>query len=118
MEANPYITNKNLIYAGKTLQIPKFHEGGIFGGDYEEGLALLKKGEVVLNSSWSASLNRMMRYFDNLSFDSQSSVNNGPVINVDGDLIRVEANVRNQSDINAIERKLEKMLKDKFNIKK
>lgn len=118
MEANPYITNKNLIYAGKTLQIPKFHEGGIFGGDYEEGLALLKKGEVVLNSSWSASLNRMMRYFDNLSFDSQSSVNNGPVINVDGDLIRIEANVRNQSDINAIERKLEKMLKDKFNIKK
>lgn len=118
MAANPYITNKNKIYAGKTLQIPKFHEGGIFGGDYEEGLALLKKGEVVLNSSWSASLNRMMRYFDNLSFDSQSSVNNGPVINVEGDLIRIEANVRNQSDINAIERKLEKMLKDKFNIKK
>ena len=118
MAANPYITNKHKIYAGKTLQIPKFHEGGIFGGNYEEGLALLKRGEVILKPSWSASLDRMMRYFDNLSSDNQTSITNGPTINVDGDLIRIEASIKNQSDIDKLEKKIEKMLKDKFNIKK
>lgn len=118
MAANPYITNKNKIYAGKTLQIPKFHEGGIFGGNYEEGLALLKRGEVILKPSWSASLDRMMRYFDNLSSNNQTSITNGPTINVDGDLIRIEASIKNQSDIDKLEKKIEKMLKDKFNIKK
>ena len=82
MAANPYITNKNKIYAGKTLQIPKFHEGGIFGGNYEEGLALLKKGEVILKPEWSASLDRMMHYFDNLSSNRQASITSGPIINV------------------------------------
>lgn len=118
MAANPYVTNKNKIYAGKTLQIPKFHEGGIFGGNYEEGLALLKRGEVILKPSWSASLDRMMRYFDNLSSNNQTSITNGPTINVDGDLIRIEASIKNQSDIDKLEKKIEKMLKDKFNIKK
>lgn len=118
MAANPYIKNKNKIYTGNTLQIPKFHEGGIFGGNYEEGLALLKRGEVILKPSWSASLDRMMRYFDNMYSNNQTSITNGPTINVDGDLIKIEANVKNQSDIDKLERRLEKMLKDKFNIKK
>lgn len=118
MAANPYIKNKNKIYTGNTLQIPKFHEGGIFGGNYEEGLALLKRGEVILKPSWSASLDRMMRYFDNMYSNNQTSITNGPTINVDGDLIKIEANVKNQSDIDKLERRLERMLKDKFNIKK
>lgn len=118
MAANPYIKNKNKIYTGNTLQIPKFHGGGIFGGNYEEGLALLKRGEVVLKPSWSASLDRMMRYFDNMYSNNQTSITNGPTINVDGDLIKIEANVKNQSDIDKLERRLERMLKDKFNIKK
>lgn len=117
MAANPYVTNKNRIYAGKTLQIPKFHDGGIVGGN-QEAFALLKPNEVILKPSWSASLDRMMHYFDNLSSNNQTSITNGPTINVDGDLIRIEANIKNQSDINTLERKLEKMLKDKFNINK
>ena len=117
MAANPSITNKNKIYTGSTIQIPKFHEGGIFGG-VTEGLALLKKGEVVLKPEWSVSLERMMHYFDNLSSNNQIGITNGPTINVDGDLIKIEASVKNQSDIDRLERRLEKMLKDKFNIKK
>ncbi len=117
MAANPSIKNKNLIYAGKTIKIPKFHEGGIVGGN-KEGFALLKPNEVVLKPSWSASLDRMMNYFDNLSSNNRTSIANGPTINVDGDLIKVEASIKNQSDINKLEKKLEKMLKDKFNIKK
>ena len=117
MEANPYITNKNLIYAGKTLQIPKFHEGGIVGAN-QEAFALLKPNEVVLKPEWAASLNRMMKYFDNLTMNNPSAVSTGPTIEVNGDLIKIEANVRNQNDINNIEKKVEKVLKDKFNIKK
>ena len=117
MSANPYITNKNKIYAGKTLQIPKFHEGGIVGGN-QEGYALLKPHEVVLKPTWAASLDRMMKHFDNISNGNTTNISNGSNIEVKGDLIKIEANVRNQSDIDAIGKKVEKILKDKFNIKK
>ena len=39
-------------------------------------------------------------------------------IEVDGNLINIQANVRNQSDIDNLTRKIEKVLEDKFNIKK
>ena len=117
MEANPYITNANMIYAGKTLQIPKFHDGGIVGGN-QEAFALLKPNEVVLKTEWASSLNRMMKYFDNLTMNNLTPVAGGPTIEVNGDLIKIEANVRNQSDVNNIQKKIEKVLKDKFNIKK
>lgn len=116
MAANPYITNKNKIYAGKTLQIPKFHEGGIVGGT-QEAFALLKPNEVVLKPSWAASLDRMMKHFDNVSAGT-TNISNGSNIEVNGDLIKIEANVRSQSDIDLMTKKIEKVLKDKFNIKK
>lgn len=117
MQANPYIKNKNLIYTGNKLQIPKFHEGGIAGGD-SEFPALLKKGEVVLKPTWSASLNRLMKYFDNITEGKSQVLNNNSTIEVSGNLVNIQANVRNQSDIDAIGQKVEKILKDKFNIKK
>lgn len=117
MDANPYITNKNKIFAGKTLQIPKFHEGGIVGGN-QEAFALLKPHEVVLRPTWAASLDRMMKYFDNVTAGNATSITNGPTIEVSGDLIKIEANIKNQSDIDKLEKRLERMLKDKFNIKK
>ena len=51
---------------GTKIKIPMYHQGGIFSGT-EEGLALLKKGEWVLRPEWSNSLNRMMKYFDNIT---------------------------------------------------
>ena len=118
MAANPYVTNKNKIYAGKTLQIPKFHEGGIFGGNYEEGVALLKRGEVILKPEWSASLDRMMKYFDNLTMNNVPSIAGGPTINVEGDLVKIDAKINDKTDAEFLTRRVEKMLKDKFNIKK
>lgn len=118
MAANPSITNKNLIYAGNTLKIPKFHEGGIVGGPYKESLALLKKGEVVLRTEWAASLNRMMKYFDNITTGNTTSITNGPTIEVKGDLVKIDANIKNKSDVDLLTRKIEKVLTDKFNIKK
>lgn len=117
MAANPSIKNRNLIYTGNKLKIPKFHNGGIVGGN-QEAFALLKPNEVILKTEWAASLNRMMKYFDNLTMNNPSAVSTGPTIEVNGDLIKIEANVRNQNDINNIEKKVEKVLKDKFNIKK
>ena len=63
-------SNKNVqkgkVKKGQKIKIPTFHSGGIFSGT-EEGLALLKKGEWVLRPEWSNSLNRMMKYFDNVT---------------------------------------------------
>lgn len=118
MAANPSIKNKNLIYAGSNLKIPKFHEGGIVGGT-QEALALLKPNEVILKTEWAASLNRMMKYFDNLTnTGNTTSITNGPTIEVKGDLVRIDANIKNKSDVDLLTRKIEKLLTDKFNIKK
>ena len=57
---------KDKIKKGQKLKIPMYHQGGIFSGA-EEGLALLKKGEWVLRPEWSNSMNRMMKYFDNVT---------------------------------------------------
>ena len=117
MAANPYITNKNRIYAGKTLQIPKFHEGGIVGGT-QEAFALLKPNEVILKTEWAASLNRMMKYFDGVTAGKTNSFGNNPVIEVKGNLIQIDADIKSKSDVDYLERRIEKMLKSKFNIKK
>ena len=117
MDANSSIKNKNLIYAGSTLKIPKFHEGGIVGGT-QEAFALLKPNEVILKTEWAASLNRMMKYFDNLTTGNATNITNGPTIEVSGNLVNIEANIKNKSDINYLERRIERMLNDKFNIKK
>lgn len=117
MGANPSIKNKNLIYTGDTLKIPKFHEGGMFGG-VNEGLALLKRGEVILKPEWSSSLNRMMKYFDNLTAGKPGTVSGRPEIQVNGDLIKVEASIRSQTDADYLTKRLEKMLESKFNLKK
>lgn len=118
MEANPYITNKNRIYAGKTLQIPKFHEGGIVGGNNKEGYALLKSREVVLKPEWAASLNRMMKYFDGVTTNGFPVAETSPRIEVKGNLVEIKANIQDRNDADYLTKKIEKTLKDKFNIKK
>lgn len=114
-------SNKNVqkgkVKKGQKIKIPTFHSGGIFSGT-EEGLALLKKGEWVLRPEWSNSMNRMMKYFDNVTQGKANGISNNSTIEVSGNLVNIQATVRNQSDIDAIGQKVEKILKDKFNIKK
>ena len=114
-------SNKNVqkgkVKKGQKIKIPTFHTGGIFSGT-EEGLALLKKGEWVLRPEWSNSMNRMMKYFDNITQGKVEGISSGSRIEVSGNLVNIQATVRNQSDIDAIGQKVEKILKDKFNIKK
>lgn len=113
--ANPSIKNRNLIYTGNTLKIPKFHNGGIVGGN-QEGFALLKPNEVVLKPEWADGINRLASLVKNNQ--TSNIVSSGPTITVKGDLVRIEANVRNQSDIDKIGKKVEKILEDKFNLRK
>ena len=107
----------NKIKKGQKLKIPMYHQGGIFTGA-EEGLALLKKGEWVLRPEWSQSMNRMMKYFDNVTQGKANGISNNSTIEVSGNLVNIQATVRNQSDIDAIGQKVEKILKEKFNIRK
>lgn len=59
-----------------------------------------------------------MKYFDDVAAGNVTNITNGPTISVKGDLVKIEASVRNQTDIDLIGRKVERVLKDKFNIKK
>lgn len=114
LEANPYVTNKNKIYTGKTLQIPKFHEGGIVGGN-TEGFALLKPNEVVLRPDWADGINKLAK----MARQTENTITtNSTVIEVKGDLVKLEASIKNKTDAEYLTRRIEKVLKEKFNIKK
>lgn len=67
---------------GTKIKIPMYHRGGIFEGT-EEGLALLKRGEWVLKPEWSNSLNRMMKYFDNVTQGKGNGITNSSTIEVE-----------------------------------
>ena len=114
MAANPYVTNKNRIYSGKTLQIPKFHEGGIVGGN-KEAYALLKPHEVILKPEWADGINRLAKMAKNTQNPISTS---NTTIEVKGDLVKIDANIKDKTDAEYLTRKVEKMLKDKFNIRK
>ena len=107
--------NPGLIYPGQVFRIPQFHEGGIFNPD--EGLALLKKNEMVLKPEWSNSMEKLMKYFDNITAGGDNPMA-GNVIQIDGNLVNIQADIKSESDMNRLTRKIEKVLTDKFNIKK
>lgn len=112
LDANPYITNKNKIYAGKTLQIPKFHTGGEVGGS-QEGYALLKPKEIILTPEWASGIKKLTKMVDNNQFPSVSTVNN-----IKGNLVNIEATINNKADADYLTKKIEKVVANKLNIKK
>lgn len=114
MAANPSIKNKNLIYAGDKIKIPKFHEGGIVGG-YKEGFALLKPNEVVLKPEWAEGINRLAKIAKQ---NNGTTIGQNTVVEVKGDLVRIDANIKNKTDAEYLTKKIEKVLTNKFNIKK
>lgn len=115
MAANPSIKNRNLIYTGNKLKIPKFHNGGIVGGN-QEGWSILKPNEVVLKPEWADGINRLASLVKNNQ--TSNIVSSGPTITVKGDLVRIDANIKNKTDAEFLTKKVEKMLESKFNIKK
>ena len=71
---------------------------------------------MILKPEWTPSMLKMMKYFDNVT--QRKEINNNSTIEVSGNLVNIQANVRNQTDIDSIGQKVEKVLREKFNIKK
>lgn len=113
MAANPYITNRNLIYSGRQLRIPTSHTGSRI---IEDGLVNLQAGEIVLNTNWAKGLDRMLGQFNTNS--TNNTINKGNTIQVEGDLVKVEAKIEDNVDTTFIARRITRELKDKFDIKK
>lgn len=114
LAANPYVTNKNLIYAGKTLQIPTSHTGSKI---IKDGLVELQAGETVLNMDWAKGLDKMLGQFNNQT-NNNNTINNGSTINIDGSLVKVEANIEDKTDAVYLTKRITKELVQKFNLKK
>lgn len=112
MSANPYITNPNLIYAGASLKIPKSHTGSKV---IKDGLENLQAGEIVLNTKWARDMDRMLAAYANNSKNG-NTINNGNTVNVKGDMVKIEANLQDKSDINTLTRKVKKTLERQFSI--
>ena len=115
MAANPWITNADRIYAGNVIKIPSSHTGSKV---LKDGAVELQAGEVVLNTKWARDLDRMLEQYSRTSTNNtQNTINQGSTLNVKGDMIKIEANIEDKSDINTLTRKMERALAEKFSIK-
>lgn len=113
LAANPYVTNRNLIYAGRQLKIPTSHTGSKITKD---GIVELQAGETVLNMKWAKGLDRMLGQYANST--GTTNISNGSNVSVKGDLIKIEAKLEDKTDIEFLSKKILRELKDKLNIKK
>lgn len=93
----------------------KFHGGGIVNSQ-REGMALLRPNEAVLTPEWAAGLNKLVKKINDGDFNGNSSVSNQ--IDVSGNLVNIDANIKNKQDVDYLTERIEKVLKDKFNIRK
>lgn len=115
MAANPWITNADRIYAGNVIKIPSSHTGSKV---LKDGAVELQAGEVVLNTKWARDLDRMLEQYSRTSTNNtKNTINQGSTLNVKGDMIKIEANIEDKSDINTLTRKMERALAEKFSIK-
>ena len=92
-----------------------FHGGGIVGSS-TEGLALLRPKEVVLTPEWAAGMNKLVKQINEGSFTGGNSTNNN--IDVRGNLVNIDAKIKNKQDADYLTEQVEKVLRDKFNIRK
>ena len=95
--------------------IGKFHGGGEVGSQ-TEALALLRPKEVVLTPEWAAGMNKLVKSINDGSFKGNGGTTNN--IDIQGNLVNLEANIKNKQDADYMTEKIEKVLKDKFNIRK
>lgn len=113
LAANPYVTNRNLIYAGRQLKIPTSHTGSKITKD---GIVELQAGETVLNMKWAKGLDRMLGQYAKST--GTTNISNGSNVSVKGDLIKIDAKLEDKTDIEFLSKKILRELKDKLNIKK
>ncbi len=94
------IKDVNRIYTGQSLQIPKFHDGGIFR--QREGLALLQQGEMILTQRQQSNLLSLLEQGSNSRSGGSRVVNIYADGMYKGDLvIRDERDLRRLSNMTA-----------------
>ena len=106
--------------ATSTISLPKklfgkFHGGGKVGSQ-TEAFALLRPNEVVLTPEWASGMNRLVKSINDGTFNGNNGTTNN--IDIQGNLVNLEANIKNKQDADYLTEKIEKILKDKFNIRK
>lgn len=95
--------------------IGKAHSGGEIRSS-TEGLVLLKPKEVVLTPEWAAGMNKLIKQINDGTFNANNGTTNN--IDIQGNLVNLDAKINNRQDADYLTEKIEKILKDKFNIKK
>jgi len=106
--------------ATSTISLPKkifgkFHGGGKVGSQ-TEAFALLRPNEVVLTPEWASGMNRLVKSINDGTFNGNNGTTNN--IDIQGNLVNLEANIKNKQDADYLTERIEKILKDKFNIRK
>lgn len=93
----------------------KFHGGGEVGSS-TEALAILRPKEVVLTPEWAAGMNKLVKQINEGSVVGGGNNTN---IDVQGNLINMDGvKINDRKDADYLTEKIEKVFRDKFNIRK
>lgn len=93
----------------------RFHNGGEVGSP-REAFALVKPHEVILKPEWASGLNKLITQINR--GDNIVNNNASTKIDVEGNLVNLDAKINNKQDADYLTKQIEKVLLDKFNIKK
>lgn len=117
LSSNHTIDGSN-IYSNLRKKIGKFHGGGKVGGPNDEALALLRKNEVVLTPEWARGVDKLVQRVNNNENIINNNNSNTTEIEVNGNMVNIDAKINNQQNADYLTKNIEKVLKEKFNIKK
>ena len=91
----------------------KFHGGGEVGSS-TEAIAILRPKEVVLQPEWAATIKKLER-----SVSNGIGISGGTNIDVQGNLINMDGvKINDRKDADYLTERIEKVFRDKFNIRK
>ena len=110
------LNSKNLLNSLKKVT-GKFHGGGKVGTNAPEALAVLRPKEVVLTPEWAAGMDKLVQQVNEGKLLNQTS-STTTQIDVNGNLVNIDADIKNKQDVDYLTKQITKVLQDKFNIKK
>lgn len=91
--------------------IGKYHGGGKVATQAPEALAFVRPNEVVLKPEWAAGLDKLI----NMANNGNNIANTHNLIN---NTINIDAELKDKLDMDYLAKRIKKVLKEEFNIKK
>lgn len=95
----------------------RFHGGGMVNTNAPEALAILRPKEVVLTPEWAAGMNKLVKQVNEGKLLTQGT-SSTTQIDVNGNLVNIDADIKNKQDADYLTKQITKVLEDKFNIRK